>query len=435
MSDLRRMPTRKLASAITMSAMIAAGCAGVGGYDPTDASSWPETPVLSVLRSADMDLQAVDAVVVVQDVSLSSLEVPADDPSRLDQPFQATVVDVPYQAPTPVMAPFVSEPVDVPSIDPAQTFNGFNGDARVQGVETSTTDLGRLVKEGFDQFVLVADFRPGFGTHETDWYANPIGLSVDGSLHFSESVAASQAGFDGLVADVRNGLVPSLSKDTSDIDIFAALVRDSRAIHDLAVGTEERDTPRGGIVDAYLVAMEAFRTPDLVEAWDASDPHHRFVDIEGTPPSIMSNYSEIPIQIVVSNETRKKLTGLEVVVRTPSGVSHLAEVAAGTTIGVVYVQADEPIEVWLADAALSDEGVLMGSLDASMWSDALAIQISLKASMGASFDREVATSTSLFTVFTDRLDWFEAFNTETDDPAIDDFTPHANEHDWQGAKP
>lgn len=372
-----------------------------------------------------MPMAGADAVIVVSGVDIDFPRVEVENPDTLAQTFTATVDAVLYVADRGAVSPSALEGIDLPDLVEGTSVSGFSSAVRTADGEPVDTMLADLEVAG-KSLLLVLEYRGHVQGSPAVWYATPFEISNEGALGFPNEFSASERGFNGLRAAVDGGYVAPPTSAPSDTILFAQLVSDARIRYEAKIGVRELSIPTP-VYDAYRGAIDGISTG---VDWYEIDPNFRAIDREFTPPVAFAAYVEIPLRVIVPEAVRVDMTGLELVVRTASGVSHVAEIAAGTTIGSLFVLPGEQVTLYLADRAMVENGKPIGTITWNDLSGALGVQLTITNSMVAIFDGSAESDPSVWNVFTERADWLEAFNDLEGVIDGDAFVPKPNIADW-----
>jgi hypothetical protein len=142
---------------------------------------------------------------------------------------------------------------------------------------------------------------------------------------------------------------------------------------------------RGPMLTAYLAAEEAARAEALLDAWWATPADQRFLDPEYTPGSVLAGLVHAEIYIHVDEAAH--VGGVVSVVRTPLGVSHVAELSVGSFGASILVPPGERWEIVIALDPYRGGGTVIDTVDAAETTADFAVFIDIPATVVAEVQR------------------------------------------------
>jgi hypothetical protein len=170
-----------------------------------------------------------------------------------------------------------------------------------------------------------------FTNRPTPWTISFVGTVTGDSVQFQEM---DNDRWQAQIDDVRSRVPATAS--ASDIDL-------------LEMWLAELDAWRSSDVEGAIMAADAHAsTPENValEAWQAADPASRALDPELTPPQVFETLSERQLFVVVDEDAER--TDRFLIVRTKTGVAHVARLSGGTHPAPTFTLDGESWEFWIS---------------------------------------------------------------------------------------
>lgn len=312
---------------------IAGSCAGsLNGSAPTTEET--ATTVVFVQQRRDLYQQVVRSAQAV--VRVTGIVDRGDTTTVLQTEFRVLEVDVGE----------VLWLADAPSVPVVRS-----GD-RIQVVEGVTPVDAVLPVEIPEEAIMIlnaVDHTSGTSGQEwtVDWLARALVVDRGDRMEFLGPLAAGPPPFDVVFAalwDAVRGSQVTASADRQ-LDLLIDFIIEADA------GGAAFDDPAdpGPITTAY----QALRRTDFarVASWFDLDPLIRPLDAD-TPASVLATLTTTPVFITI--ETTAIAPGAFLVIRTPLGVSHVAEVAAGSHPANLLGHPDDPWSVTIEWFAVGD---------------------------------------------------------------------------------
>lgn len=159
---------------------------------------------------------------------------------------------------------------------------------------------------------------------------------------------------------VRNS--GAIVSESSDVDLLVAWL--TEVVESRATGSE------GPIESAHYAALAS---PSFRQRWDATDPKDRPLDPELTPPDVLSELREMPLFVHVEESARR--SDRYVIVRTASGVAHVAHLSGGTHPAPTFTAPGDAWEVWIASDAAGSDAWRIATIPSALVEESGALEI------------------------------------------------------------
>ena len=199
--------------------------------------------------------------------------------------------------------------------------------------------------EGYPEFA--AEWSLGLVATE-----GPEGLTFPGPFaeisRYREGLTAAELFLSGQTPEEISAGATFTPTTNLDLQTLVAFVQENRGL-----GTD------GGPVSRAFSAPERHQF-DRELAWYAIPVDRRPLDPEFTPPSFLATLEEITILIEVPPQAR--IGGAKLVIRSPQGISHIADLSGGSHPAIIFVDAESTVDLVITNSSEAIEGPVIGSL-------------------------------------------------------------------------
>ena len=352
-----------------------------GSRDHTDAPPVPEV-VSESSTAVEPTVGSADTVVVLSNLVVEPPIVQDALPHLALQVFSGDVEEVLFSAAVSGDSTIWGSSRGYTPPQLGDRFRAYSLTTRSESNPLPDSDIGHLApRSEAGQIVVLAHYidsaREG-QDYPAEWVGTVVAeLGEDGNLSFGPSM-------DGLLS----GAIPALRsavrvhgvKHANDLETLVGWVEELTALRSPGEGFQEVSAETGPHSAAWREIVSASR-PSLDQMWRNGDPAIRALDPEVTPEDVFEQLVELPLLVDISPEAAAVLEGYDVVIRTPTGVTHLAELATGDHPGQFFAMPLETVEVVITDDFFSGGGVTVAALEFADWESAVGIVVEIRSSL------------------------------------------------------
>ena len=351
-------------------------------------------PVPDVVSESSVALEPIiagaDVALMLSDVVVDDPQVHGARPHVSYQTFTASVVAVLAKADVSGLAVLQGHDESYKPPDAGDIFRGFSEVFRSEDDPLRLTDIGRLVDSADTGRLVVLAHHVGSNPNSPAGWVVSLAAVDDGAGNLSFGPQMGDL-FAGALPAVRSAAVAYGATYRSDVETLVAWVDELTSVRRPGEGFPEISAATGHLSAAWRAVVDR-STPNVGDLWRNADPSIRALDPEITPPEVFGRLLERPLLVDISEDAMGALSGYDLVIRSSTGVTHLAQVMSGNHPGQFFALPGETVEVVLTEDFLTGEGVVVGSIEFSEWKDAAGIVVELRPSLTSIIDKTADTA-------------------------------------------